>query len=63
MFKNLEEKQLLELNGGGFAYDVGRVIRFIGISIANGGGTPALGTTALGVEMARMDWEINEATK
>ncbi len=43
-------EQLREMNGGGFAYDVGRILRFIGLS---GGGHP--GALAYAV----VDWEVN----
>ena len=43
-------EQLRELNGGGFAYDVGRILRFIGLS---GGGHP--GALAYAVT----DWQVN----
>jgi hypothetical protein len=42
--------QLKEMNGGGFAYDLGRILRFIGLS---GGGHP--GALAYAVT----DWEVN----
>ena len=43
-------EQLREINGGGFAYDVGRILRFIGLS---GGGHP--GALAYAVT----DWQVN----
>jgi len=48
----MDEGQLVQTSGGGFAYDLGRIIRFIGIS----GGGSAIGTT-----MAVTDWIINSA--
>jgi len=42
--------QLRDINGGGFAYDVGRIIRFLGISA----GQP------IGTLNALADWEINK---
>lgn len=42
--------QLKEMNGGGFAYDLGRILRFIGLS---GGGHP--GALAYAVT----DWQVN----
>ena len=48
--KEMTRDQLLDMNGGGFAYDVGRILRFIGLS---GGGHPG----ALAYAVA--DWEIN----
>jgi len=41
--------QLKEMNGGGFAYDVGRILRFIGLS----GGHPVATAYAI------TDWQIN----
>ena len=35
-FQVISTEQLREINGGGFAYDVGRVLRFIGITYAEG---------------------------
>jgi hypothetical protein len=49
-FSELTVEQLREMNGGGFAYDVGRILRFIGLS---GGGHP--GALAYAVT----DWEVN----
>jgi hypothetical protein len=50
-FKPMDEGQLVQTSGGGFAYDLGRIIRFIGIS----------GGTAIGTTMAVTDWIINDA--
>jgi len=52
-FKNLELHQLAEINGGGFAYDVGRLLRFI--SIVGIGQNPILNAKAIG------DWIVNDA--
>ena len=49
-FTPLSGEQLRQVNGGGLAYDIGRIIRFIGLS---GGGNP------IGVTNATIDWEIN----
>jgi len=43
-------EQLHEVNGGGFAYDVGRVLRFIALS---GGGLNSIALTN-----AIIDWQI-----
>ena len=48
--KEMTRDQLLDMNGGGFAYDVGRILRFIGLS---GGGHP------VALAYAVTDWEIN----
>jgi len=48
-FSPLDSEQLIEVNGGGFAYDVGRVLRFIGIAYSSN-----LGPTA-----AIVDWQVN----
>lgn len=45
----MEREQLAEVNGGGFAYDLGRVIRFISFAI-----NPVPGTA-----YAIVDWEVN----
>ncbi len=47
----LTAEQLKEFNGGGFAYDVGRVLRFIGLCGGNGSGA----------WYALTDWDINKA--
>ena len=41
-------EQLMEMNGGSFAYDVGRILRFIGLS---GGGHP------VGMACAVAEWQ------
>ena len=50
-FSAINAEQLREVNGGGFAYDIGRIIRFIGLS----GGSGMYATHAI------MDWIINDA--
>ena len=52
-FMSLDETDLEEINGGGFAYDVGRVLRFLVIS---GGGL-----NPFGIAEATGDWIINDA--
>jgi ferredoxin-NADP reductase len=49
-FKPMDECQLMQTSGGGFAYDLGRIIRFIGISAGSG-----IGTT-----FAMVDWMVND---
>lgn len=49
-FSLMTTEQLMDMNGGGIAYDIGRVIRFIGIW---GGGTNA------GAIRAITDWQVN----
>jgi hypothetical protein len=51
-FRSLDAHQLAEINGGGFAYDVGRLLRFI--SIVGLGQNPILNAKALG------DWIVND---
>ena len=48
--KEMTRDQLMDMNGGGFAFDVGRILRFIGLS---GGGSP------IGIAYALTDWEVN----
>ena len=50
LFSTMDAEQLREVNGGGFAFDLGRVIRFIGLT---GGGHNAT--------YAIIDWIINDA--
>jgi hypothetical protein len=50
LFSTMDAEQLRVVNGGGFAFDLGRVIRFIGLT---GGG---VNTT-----YAIIDWIINDA--
>jgi hypothetical protein len=49
-FRPLTNEQLREVHGGGLAYDIGRVLRFLAISA----GTP------MGTANALADWEINK---
>ena len=51
-FTTMGSQQLLETNGGGFAHDVGRVLRFLAIALP---GTPISVTNAI------TDWQINAA--
>ena len=32
-FASIGSQELMEINGGGFAFDVGRVLRFIGLAL------------------------------
>lgn len=48
-FTSLGSQELLETNGGGFAFDAGRVIRFISLMGYKGIFTP----------YAIADWQIN----
>jgi hypothetical protein len=48
--KEMNTVQLREINGGGFAFDVGRVLRFFALS---GGGSPQ------GLAYALTDWQVN----
>jgi len=49
-FTSLGPAEMSQCRGGGFAYDAGRVLRFIGLTYHS----------AYGFEYARMDWEINK---
>lgn len=49
-FSQLTTEQAMDINGGGIAYDIGRIIRFIGLW---GGGINA------GAARAVADWQIN----
>ncbi len=51
-FTQINSEQLLEINGGGFAYDVGRVIRFIFL---------ALPGDVSSIAYAVSDWEVRAA--
>ncbi len=55
-FESMDSVRLMEINGGGFAYDVGRVIRFF---IVSGGCATVYGTTAGMADWIAMD-VINE---
>lgn len=50
LFSTMDAERMKQVNGGGFAYDVGRVIRFIGLS-----------GTGYNTWYAIIDWEINKA--
>lgn len=50
-FKALSHNELTDIEGGRFAYDVGRTLRFMGINIGNGGGP-------IGLSMAISDYII-----
>jgi hypothetical protein len=50
-FKAMDAEQLGGTNGGGFAYDLGRVLRFLGLS----------GGTVIGTANAIADWMIADA--
>lgn len=50
MFNQIDPDQMKKINGGGFAHDVGRVLRFFIMSC-----DPVLGTYA-GV----LDWQTNK---
>jgi hypothetical protein len=52
IFNPIGSQELLETNGGGFAHDMGRVLRFLAI---------ALPGTAISVTNAITDWQINAA--
>lgn len=45
----LNEEQMQEVCGGGFAYDVGRVLRFF-----------AIGISSPNIAFAITDWQVNE---
>jgi bacteriocin-like protein len=51
-FSELNYEELSAINGGSFAYDLGRFLRYMGIYYANGTGIP--GTVA-----ANIDFVIN----
>ncbi len=48
-FAALGSEELLETNGGGFAYDLGRVMRFLSFGPL----------TTIGAAQAIIDWQIN----
>jgi len=50
-FSTINAEHLREINGGGFAYDIGRIIRFIGLS----------GGSGMYAHHAVIDWIINDA--
>ena len=49
-FNELNNDELSTINGGTFAYDLGRFLRYFGIYCANGTGIP--GTVAANVDLA-----------
>jgi hypothetical protein len=49
-FTPMGTQQLMETNGGGFAYDVGRILRFLSIAA---GGNP------IQIANAITDWQVN----
>jgi hypothetical protein len=51
-FSALDTDQLTRTSGGGFAYDVGRVLRFF---VKSGGGLDPIGRA-----YAVMDWVVND---
>jgi len=48
-FTPMDATQLMDTNGGGFAYDVGRVLRFFS----------AMGPNAILVANAITEWQVN----
>ena len=50
-FISISDGEAVEINGGGFAFDAGRVVRFLYISV--------LGSSMVGTAMAVTDWQIN----
>jgi hypothetical protein len=50
LFRSIDQDGMMDINGGGFAYDVGRVIRFVILSA----------TPILGMEAAIADWQLNK---
>lgn len=48
----IEPHEMHRISGGGFAYDVGRVLRFLGI--AGSGSNPCM------VAWAVTDWQVNK---
>ena len=50
IFSPIDQDRLMDINGGGFAYDVGRVIRFLVLS----------SDSILGVSAGVMDWQLNK---
>ena len=49
-FTPMNEAMLLEINGGGFAYDVGRALRFLLL----------MGPSGTNTAIATCDWIIND---
>ncbi len=50
IFRSIDPDSMMDINGGGFAYDVGRVIRFVILSA----------TPILGMQAAISDWQLNK---
>jgi hypothetical protein len=50
MFNELDHEELSDIKGGSFAYDLGRLLRYMGIYYANG--TGITGTMAANVDFA-----------
>ncbi|HDS07563.1 MAG TPA: hypothetical protein ENO05_08045 [Bacteroides sp.] len=48
-FSTMDAERLRQVNGGGFAYDVGRVLRFISLC----------GHNFSTVNLAIIDWQVN----
>lgn len=51
-FESMDSVQLMDINGGGFAYDVGRVIRFLGVS--------ALCANPISITNGIVDWMVTD---
>jgi len=51
-FTEMNHEELTNISGGSFAYDLGRLFRFVGIYIYNGGG-------AMGHCAATLDFAVN----
>ena len=49
-FSSLGTQELVETNGGGFAHDVGRVLRFLSIALPGDG---------ISIANAITDWQVN----
>ena len=49
-FTPMGTQQLMETNGGGFAHDVGRVLRFLSMTI---------GANPIQIANAISDWQVN----
>ena len=50
-FSPITSQELGEINGGGFAYDVGRILRFLSLALPGDGPS---------IAYAVSDWQINE---
>lgn len=53
MFNEMNYEELSAINGGSFAYDLGRLLRYVGIYYANGAGMT-------GAASANADFIVNE---